>query len=51
MGGKKRIFDQALEIESPDERNEFLDEACNGDVKLEAEVNALCAHMKTLAVS
>ena len=41
MGGEKQILDQALEIESLEERSKFLDEACNGDAKLRAKVNAL----------
>ena len=41
----KTIFGQALEIESPNERCRYLDEACGGDAALRAEVQELLAAM------
>ena len=35
------IFDQALRIESPTERAEYLDQACAGDSELRDRVEAL----------
>ena len=37
----KIIFGQALEIDSPEKRAAFLDQACAGNAKLREEVESL----------
>ena len=41
----KTIFGQALDIESPEERARYLDEACGGNAALRAEVQELLVAM------
>ncbi len=37
----KEIFLEAIEIDSPDERAEFLTESCDGDEELKREVEKI----------
>ena len=37
----EEIFNRALELQNPQERAAYLDEACAGDDKLRAEVDTL----------
>src|SRR5689334_4097685 len=41
---EKAVFCQALEISDPDQRRQFLDQACGADKALRAQVEGLLAH-------
>ena len=45
----KTIFGKALAIESPEERSEFLDQACGENATLRAEVEHLLAALEGAA--
>ncbi|MGE0606655.1 MAG: protein kinase [Pirellulales bacterium] len=40
---EREIFEQAIEIQNPAERQAFLEQACGGDVKLRAQLDQLLA--------